>query len=101
MFKAIEKFFHNNRLQSNGSAVGIATGYGLEDRGAGVRFPVEQKIFTFPYRVTALEPTQRPIQWVPGALFPEIKRPEREADQSPPTSTEYIDFYIHSSNTCS
>jgi hypothetical protein len=28
------------------------------------------------------------IQWVPGALFPEIKLPEREADHLPPTSPE-------------
>jgi hypothetical protein len=29
-----------------------------------------------------------PIQWVPGAVSPEVKRPSREADHSPPSSTE-------------
>jgi hypothetical protein len=29
-----------------------------------------------------LEPTQPPIQWVLGALFPELKQPEQEADRS-------------------
>jgi hypothetical protein len=29
---------------------------------------------------TALRPTQPPIQWVPGALSLEVKRPRREAD---------------------
>jgi hypothetical protein len=36
----------------------------------------------------ALEPTQRPIQLVPGALSLEIKRPGSEADHSPPSSAE-------------
>jgi hypothetical protein len=29
-----------------------------------------------------------PIQWVPGALSLELKRPGREADHSPPSSAE-------------
>jgi hypothetical protein len=33
-----------------GSAVGIATGYGLDDQGVGVRVPVEARIFTSPCR---------------------------------------------------
>jgi hypothetical protein len=36
----------------------------------------------------ALGPTQPPIQWVPGALSLGVKRPEREADHSPPSSAE-------------
>jgi hypothetical protein len=30
--------------------VGIATGYGLDDQGVGVRVPVVSRIFTSPYR---------------------------------------------------
>jgi hypothetical protein len=37
---------------------------------------------------TALEPTQPPIPWVPGALSLGVKRPGREADHSPPSSAE-------------
>jgi hypothetical protein len=37
---------------------------------------------------TALGPTQPPIQWVPGPLSLGVKRPEREADHSPPSSAE-------------
>jgi hypothetical protein len=33
-------------------------------------------------------PTQLPIQWVPAESFPGVKRPGREADHSPPSSTE-------------
>jgi len=36
----------------------------------------------------ALGSTQPPIQWVLGALSLGVKRPGREADQSPPTSAE-------------
>jgi len=35
-----------------------------------------------------LEPIQPPNHRVQGALVPRIKRPEREADHSPPPSTE-------------
>jgi hypothetical protein len=36
----------------------------------------------------ALGSTQPPIQWVPGALSPAVKRPGRQADHSPPASAE-------------
>jgi hypothetical protein len=36
--------------ESRGSAVGIATGYGLDDRGVGVRVPVGSRIFSSPRR---------------------------------------------------
>jgi hypothetical protein len=35
-----------------------------------------------------LGPNQRPVQWVPGALFPGIMWPGSEADHSPPSSVE-------------
>jgi hypothetical protein len=63
------------------SAVGIATGYGLDDRVVGVRVPVGSIIFSTASR-PALRPTQPPIQWVTGALSSGIKRPRREADHS-------------------
>jgi hypothetical protein len=37
---------------------------------------------------TTLEPTQPPIQWLPGALSPRIKRPGREVNHTPPPSAE-------------
>jgi hypothetical protein len=35
--------------------------------------------------------TQPPIQWVPGAVFMEVKRREREAYHSSPSSAEVKD----------
>jgi hypothetical protein len=58
------------------SAVGTATGYGLEDREVGVRVPVK---------------------WVPGALSPGIKRQGSEADHSPPTSADVKITWIYTS----
>jgi hypothetical protein len=41
--------------------------------------------------------TQSPIQWVPGTISQEVKRPGDEADQSFPTSAEVKEtcLYIH------
>jgi hypothetical protein len=50
------------------SAVGIATGCGLDDRVVGVRVPVGSRSFSTSSR-PALRPTQLPIQLVLG-LFP-------------------------------
>jgi hypothetical protein len=38
--------FWNNVYYSRDSAVGIATGYGLDDRGVGVRIPVGSRILS-------------------------------------------------------
>jgi hypothetical protein len=38
-----------------------------------------------------------PIQWVPGTVSPEVKRPGREADHSPPTSAEVKKMWIYTS----
>jgi hypothetical protein len=51
---------------------------------------------------TALEPTQPPIQGLTGALSLRVKRPEHEADHSPPSSAEAkecMELYLHYPNT--
>jgi hypothetical protein len=67
------------------------------------RRPVQKLLDTSSYLWskyrTALGPTQPPIQWVPGALFPGCKRPGREAGHSPPSSAEVkecVEIYLHS-----
>jgi hypothetical protein len=61
---------------SRDSSVGIALGYGLDDRGSRVRLPAGAGNFSLHHRVqNGWEPTQPPMQWVPGALFLGVKRP--------------------------
>jgi hypothetical protein len=74
---------------SRDRSVGIATDYGLEGRVVGVKSLGRGEIFLLS---TSSRPVlgsiQPPTQWVPGGLSPGVKRPEREADHLPPTSTE-------------
>jgi hypothetical protein len=79
--------------RSRGNSVSIVTGYGLADRGGRVRAPVGARIFSMS-STPVLGPTQPPIQWVSGALSPGVKRPERGADHSPPTSAEVKKMWI-------
>jgi hypothetical protein len=66
-----------------------ALGYGLDGGGYRVRFLAGAGNFFFTTAsVTALVPTQPPIQWVPGALSLGVKRPGRKADHSFPSSAE-------------
>jgi hypothetical protein len=79
---------------SNGSSrdsiVGTATGYGLDDRGVGVRVPLGSRIFSYPRRPDRL--------WGPmgtGGFSPGVKRQGREADHSPPTSAEVKKMWLY------
>jgi hypothetical protein len=45
----------------------------------------------------ALGPTEPPIQWVSGAIFPGIKRSGLEADHSPPNNAEVKKTWIYTS----
>jgi hypothetical protein len=69
------------------SSVGIATRL----RAGRSGFDSRKKLGIFLFATVsspALEPTQRPIQWVPRALSLGVKRLGREADHSPPSSAE-------------
>jgi hypothetical protein len=94
------EMFRFSAILSRVSAVGIATGYELDGRGVRSSSPGREKNFLFSTSSRpALGSTQPPVQWVPGALSPEVKRPGREADHSPRTSAEVkknVDLYIHS-----
>jgi hypothetical protein len=73
---------------TNGS-VGIALGYGLDDRGSTVRFPVGTGDFFLHHRLqngSGAHPASYPMGTRGSSLG--IKRPEREADHSPPSSAE-------------
>jgi hypothetical protein len=53
--------------------------------------------FFFTSSGPALGPTQPPIQWVSGALSPQVNRPGREANHSPPTSAKIKETWIYTS----
>jgi hypothetical protein len=75
--------------KSRDSSVGIGLGYGLDDRGSRVRFPVGLGIFLFTTTSKkALGPIQPPIQWITGVLSLGVKQSGREADHPPPSSAE-------------
>jgi hypothetical protein len=64
------------------SVVGIATGYGMDDGGVGVRVAVGSKTFLLYKSSRPALVFQHPIKWVPAALSPLVKRPGHEADHS-------------------
>jgi hypothetical protein len=87
-------------MKNRDSSVGIALGYGLDNRGSGVRFPTGAGNFSLHHRFqngSGAHPAS--IKWVPGVLSLGVKRPGREADHSPPSSTEAkerVELYLHS-----
>jgi hypothetical protein len=81
---------------SRDSVVGRAIGYGLDDRGVGVRVPIASIIFSTSTR-PALGSTQTSDQWVPGAPSLGVNRPGREAHYSPPTSIEVKKTWTYAS----
>jgi hypothetical protein len=75
-------------------------------RESNLRTPIVQPvaqgerlgIFLFPIVTRpALGHTQLPIQWAPGALYLEIKRPGREADHSSPSSAKVKNAWSYTS----
>jgi hypothetical protein len=84
---------------SRGSVAGVATRYGLDDRGIGVRVPVGLRIFLLHVVQTGSGVHLTSYPMCTGALSPGVKRPGREFDHLPPANTEVkknVDLYIHS-----
>jgi hypothetical protein len=75
---------------------GTALGYGLDDRWVESRQRLGSFLFTTASK-QALGLTQPPIQWVPGDLSLEVKRPGRQADQSPPSSADVKNAWNYAS----
>jgi hypothetical protein len=91
------------KLKSRDGSVGIALGYGLDDRGSRVRFPALAGNFSLHHRAqNGPGATQLPVQWVPDVLSLGIKRLGRDAEHSPPSNAEvkeWVELYLYSSNT--
>jgi hypothetical protein len=81
---------HIRELKSRDSSAGTALGYGLDDRGSRVRFPVGAgKFFPSPLCPERLwDPPSLLSNGYRGALSLGVKRPGREADHSPPSRAE-------------
>jgi hypothetical protein len=85
---------------SRDSVVGIATSYGQDDRGVGVRVPVGSRIFCSPHRPDRLWTSPNFLFNGYRGLFRRgggVKRPGREADHSPPASAEVKKMWIYTS----
>jgi hypothetical protein len=76
------------------SSVGIATGYGMHDRGGGVRVPVGSKNFSLLHMVQTGSGVHR-TSYKMGTGG--SKRQGREADHSPPTSADVKNMWIYTS----
>jgi hypothetical protein len=89
--------------KSRDISVGIALGYGLDDRGSRVRFTAEAGSFSLHRRVqngSGTHPASYPMST--RSSFLGVKRPGRESDHSPPSSAEvkeWVELYLHSPNT--
>jgi hypothetical protein len=84
-------------MRSRDSAVGIATGYGLDGLRVRVRVLVGHNFLSSTSSRPVLGPTQPPVQWLPGALSLGVKRPGREADHAPSASAEAKKMWIYTS----
>jgi hypothetical protein len=72
-------------------------GYGLDDQGSRVRFPAGAENFSL-RRVrngSGAHPVSYPM--CTRCFFPGVKRREREADHSPPSSNEVKNAWSHTS----
>jgi hypothetical protein len=97
-FYSTESVYYNEFRRSRDSVVGIATGYGLDDRDGRSLSPGRVKNFLFSTSSkSVLWSTRPPIQWVPGALSLSVKRPGREADHSPATIADVKKTWIYTS----
>jgi hypothetical protein len=76
----------------------LALGYGLDDRGSGVRFSAGAGNFSHHHRVqngSGAYPAS--YSRATGALSLGVKRPERKADHSPPSSAEVKNAWNYTS----
>jgi hypothetical protein len=88
----MEKEELRNEKVSRDSSVGTAKGYRLDGRGS-ISGRGNIFLLSVAFRL-AVRPNRPPIKWAVGALNPEVKRLGREADHSPPSSTEVNDGAI-------
>jgi hypothetical protein len=80
---SIYSLFQMHELRNNKSAVGIMTGYGLNDPRGRISSPDRFKKFIFSTSSRpALGPTHPTIKSVSGVYSPGVKRPGSDADHT-------------------
>jgi hypothetical protein len=84
-------------MASRDSSVGVATGYGLDGRGVGGGVTGGGNKFLFSTSSRPVLGNTQPIQWVPWAFPPGVRRPGHEADHSPPASAQVKNTWIYTS----
>jgi hypothetical protein len=90
---------YSSFTKSRDSSVGIALGYGLDDRGYRVQFSATVGNFSLHHRVrkdSGAHPASYPT--ATRCSFLRNKRLGREADHSPPSSAEVkecMELYLH------
>jgi hypothetical protein len=89
-------FSHVRLGRSHGSSVTIVTRLRAGRAGIDSRQGLGIFLLATASRL-ALKPTQPPIQCEPETLSTEVKRPGREADHSPPSSTEVKNVWSNTS----
>jgi hypothetical protein len=92
-------YLHTSIFKSRDSSVGIAIGYGLDDRCSRVRFPAGTGIFSLHSVQNGFGAHPASYPRGTGAVSLEVKRPGCETDHSPPFSAEvkeWVGLYIHS-----
>jgi hypothetical protein len=104
--RLIEKFHKNHLLRTVRISLGLALYFNrCSDSNILLYWIIwpdamtTQQPWTILQSRQALGPTQPPVQWVLGTLSPGIKRQGREADHSPPTSTEVKKMVIYTSTS--
>jgi hypothetical protein len=80
---------HTIKQKSRDHSVGTGTGYGLDGRGIGVRFPTEVRDSSLLHRVqggSEAHPASYSMDTTDP--FPRVKQLELEADHTPPPSAQ-------------
>jgi hypothetical protein len=83
--------------KGRGSAVCIATGHGLDDRGSEFESLCVQEFTLLHIIQTSLGPIQLHLQMFPGLLCPDVKGAGHKADHAPTTNVEGKITWIYTS----
>jgi hypothetical protein len=101
---ASQKIFHlllNPNVHYRFHIIPIAQWYSSGLQAVLSVFETQQRLGNFLSTASsrpALGPTQPPIHWVPGSLSLGVKRPDREADNSHPSSAEVKNAWSYASS---